>query len=481
MDRRNFLINSAAAAITAQIPLWAQGIQASSKVILTIHPDTPQKKLESSFMGLSYESGQLASPGFFSATNKHLIELFRRLGAGGVLRIGGNTSDNMSWSNQSPPHSSPVFYSAYGPEDAMRRLNRGPITPLAIKKLGDFLHSTNWKLIYGINLKHGTPEQAAEEASFVIKTIGSRLIALQIGNEPDLYSHAGVRWTYQYYYLQWRQFENAIRALNPNAPLAGPDVAHNVEWLAPFAKQASKQVCLLTSHYYAEGPPSNPNMNIARLLRPHKQLTNNISAIQQICHDYGVPYRLTEGNSCYHGGKPGVSDTFASALWGGDFMFNLAQAGFTGVNFHGGGNGCYSPIVGGIDAGFTARPLYYGMLMFSQFKETSFIPSTIDSQGLNITAYASISSNKEVRLALFNKEPSHAARVHLHVNRTFSETYMFQLSAPSLESKTGVTFGSSQVSSSGDWKPYHYKISHHKNGAIIFDLPAASATAIVLQ
>jgi NAD(P)-dependent dehydrogenase (short-subunit alcohol dehydrogenase family) len=29
---------------------------------------------------------------------------------------------------------------------------------------------------------------------------------------------------------------------------------------------------------------------------------------------------LAEGNTCFHGGKHGVSDTFASALWSGDYM-----------------------------------------------------------------------------------------------------------------------------------------------------------------
>jgi hypothetical protein len=32
----------------------------------------------------------------------------------------------------------------------------------------------------------------------------------------------------------------------------------------------------------------------------------------------GVPHRMTEGNSCYHGGQPGVSDAFASALRAAD-------------------------------------------------------------------------------------------------------------------------------------------------------------------
>jgi hypothetical protein len=55
---------------------------------------------------------------------------------------------------------------------------------------------------------------------------------------------------------------------------------------------------------------------------------------------------MTEGNSCYHGGQPGVSDAFASAPWAADYSLRVAQAGYGGVNLHGGGEGYYAPITG---------------------------------------------------------------------------------------------------------------------------------------
>lgn len=481
MDRRNFLLSSAAAVVASQILHSEQNNEAVASVSLRVQPEFPHRQLSASFMGLSYESGQLASPGFFAAQNKKLVALFRRLGGGGVLRIGGMTSDNMEWSLQDPQASSPTYFSAYGPEDAMNHLVRGPITPIAIRNLADFLNATDWKLVYGLNLKHGTRERAAEEASFVMKTIGSRLVDLEIGNEADLYSHDGTRWTYDEYSQKWEQFEHAIRAVHPDAPLAGPGVAHGVEWLLPFAGQMGKRVNLLTSHYYAEGPPTNPDMNIERLLKPDDRLAANIQAIQSICRDTGLPYRLAECNSCYHGGKAGVSDTFASAIWGGDFMLRLAQAGFAGVNFHGGGNGIYSPIVGSLNDGFSARPLYYGMLMFSQLVETSFIPCILESQGLNMTAYASIARNEEIRIAIVNKELARAVQVRVNVRPAYSKSYALRLTAPSVNSKTDVTLGAAQVSANGSWNPTHHEKLHHTNGSLVLDLPAASAALVILR
>ena len=47
-------------------------------------------------------------------------------------------------------------------------------------------------MIYGLNLWHGTPENAAAEAAYVFETLGPRLICFQIGNEPDMDHDAGL-------------------------------------------------------------------------------------------------------------------------------------------------------------------------------------------------------------------------------------------------------------------------------------------------
>ncbi len=53
-----------------------------------------------------------------------------------------------------------------------------------------------------------------------------------------------------------------------------------------------------------------------------------------VAHRYGLPFRVDELNSVACGGKRGVSDTFASALWAVDSLFEMARVGVSGVNFH---------------------------------------------------------------------------------------------------------------------------------------------------
>jgi hypothetical protein len=134
-------------------------------------------------------------------------------------------------------------------------------------------------------------------------------------------------------------------------------------------------------------------MTTERLLRTNPEIGRRTKAIADAAVKDGIAYRMTEGNSCYRGGKPGMSDAFASALWGADYMLTLATNGCAGVNLHGGsrsalcaslGNhmpgenldaakksdskgGYYTPIAGELVNGFSARPIFYGMLLANQF------------------------------------------------------------------------------------------------------------------
>jgi len=332
MRRRDFirLSVSASAAALGSSGLFAQADPAAS-VRLTLRPDQLGNKIGSDFTGLSYESAQLGDPNFFSGKNVDLMQFLQRLGNTGVLRIGGNTSDYCNWTpDTSTAPASATASIPVGPDTGLKKPPITNITQAAIRNLREFLDASGWKLIYGLNLGTGKPEMAAQEAAYVDDTIGSSLMAFQLGNEPDLFSRNGLRaagYNFEQFAQEWQRFYEAIRARVPFAPFAGPDTAYNNEWLVPFAKQFKNQVQLISQHYYAEGPPTDASMTIDRLLRPNRNLENELKGMQETMQQSGRPFRLAETNSCYSGGKQGVSDTFASALWGADLMYQLAAAG----------------------------------------------------------------------------------------------------------------------------------------------------------
>ncbi len=308
----------------------------AARVELTVHPGEAIAAVPANYTGLSYESAQLVHAGFFSPGNKELVALVRTLGRRGVLRIGGNTSAFTAWGTGQPTAALKDNL-GYGPDLGAKVQKQTPgmyvLTPLAIDNLHGFLQATGWGLIYGLNLRHGTPEKAADEAAYVAKTCGDALLALQFGNEPDLFNHEsgseapGTRWSYDEFLGAWEAMYKAVHARVPHVPIAGPDCAFNAEWVGRFARDTKGEVSLLTTHYYAEGPPTDPKMTIGYLLHPGEKLQKDVYDAMAAAKQAGLPFRLTEGNSCYNGGKRGVSNTFASALWAGTLCWTWPRAG----------------------------------------------------------------------------------------------------------------------------------------------------------
>ena len=104
----------------------------------------------------------------------------------------------------------------------------------------------------------------------------------------------------------------------------------------------------------------------------NKSGPNEVSAAVVTTHLYGIPFRMGEINSLYNGGEPGISNAFESALSAIDTMFEYANVGVDGVNWHGGGGSAYTyfdiqaaQAEGASTFTLTAvNPLYYGLLFF---------------------------------------------------------------------------------------------------------------------
>jgi len=377
--------------------------------------------------------------------------------------------------------SNPIAFGlAVGPDTGHKAPTPVNITPLAIRHLREFLDACGWKLIYGLNMGTGTAEDAADEAAYVMDVAGSRLIAFQLCNEPDLFNRNGIRRTdydFAQFASEWQRFYQTIRARVPNAPFAGPDTAYNNEWLVPFAKQFKLEAAFLSQHYYAEGPPTDPSMTIEPLLGPNPKLQAEFEGMKKTMHESGLPFRLAETNSCYQGGKPGVSDTFASALWSADLIYQLASAGGMGINFHGGGYGWYTPIAGTVEHGFLARPIYYGMLLFAQAGAGQLVESKLEhwEQAPLLTAYGLHSNSGAIKIAAFNKHLDRGVRLSIEPGQRAQRVRSLRLHAPRVDDTTDTTFGGSPVGAGGAWSAMREETLTVDNGAVVIELPSASA------
>jgi hypothetical protein len=387
------------------------------------------------FAGLSYEKDSLALPRFTSE-NTQLIGLFRRLGES-VLRIGGNTVDSTHWIENGAGGTS------------------GQIGPPDIDALRGFLAGCGWSVLYGVNLATSTPAVAAAEVDYVSRRLGQRLYGIEIGNEPDLYgSHYFPQWSLTDFERRWQQFRDAIVRKVPQVGVTGPGSSWNVlNWTAPFGAYARGQIALLTQHYY-RGNGQGAGATGAALVSPDATLVAELKELRPAAASIGVPFRMTETNSYFNGGAPGVSNSYASALWVIDHLFNICHGGGAGANLHGGGDGPgYTPIADHNGAVTGARPSYYGMLLFTMAGEGTVLETAVSAGQLNVSAYALQRADGLLAIVVVNKEPKHSLKLSIDCGRSVKSALLLGMSGPSLDATSGVRLQDAEVHNDGSFSP----------------------------
>jgi hypothetical protein len=484
VHRRRFLLQAGAA---ASLNSFASVLHAEDAVPidLTVSDDSSAPVVPLTYTGLSYELAQLTDAHFFSAENHDLVAYFRLLSPNGVLRIGGNTSE-FCWFKANASSPEPRLRVPSGNLDANWMPHRlFAITPDAIDALAGFLNATGWRLIYGLNFGNSTPERAATEAAYVMQKAGDYVEFFQIGNEPDFYHDAnnGTRpagWGFADYITEWLNFASAISARAPGARFGGPDVGASSDWIARFCEAvpaSGPRLVALTGHYYAEGPPNDPRVTTERLLAGNPGIPAAMKSSVDAARRKGLVFRMTEGNSCYRGGKPGMSNAFASALWAGDYMLQLASLGCAGVNLHGGRSGFlaaglgdhtpgleaanapqtmrsgfYTPIATEPGRPIKAMPIFYGMLLANQFAGGKLLYTAANMRSVNATAYA-VRFQQSIKIAIFNKDSRKSVEASIRTQGMVKGARAWRLEAPALDAMEGISLAGTAILAHGQWNP----------------------------
>jgi hypothetical protein len=457
--------------------------------------DTPTgRPMPPGFIGLSLEYPALhiytgRDP---TAIDPVLLQLIRQLAPGQapVLRIGGDTTDSTWWPIRGVIPPGGVTYG----------LNKGWLrtTHALAADLGAHL-------VLGINLAADRPALSAAEARALLEGIGAKYItAFELGNEPDLY---GVFPWYrnrrgQVFYSRphthynlgalTRDYSQWAKVL-PRVPLAGPALSGPDEMtgLGGFLA-AEPKVRLVTYHRYAlracVNDPSSPSFaSIANLLSDSSSsgLAQGVAAYAAVAHARGLPFRVDELNSASCRGRAGSSNTFASALWVVDTLFNMASVGVDGVNIHSLPGSAYefatfSQFPGGWQA--FVHPEYYGLMMFAQ----AFPPG---AQLLSVTApsgpvkvWATQAPDGTTRVVLINKDATAEHSVQLQLPGAEAGASLEWLQAPSVDSTSGVTLGGqtfgAQTTTGAFPGPVTTTPVYPALGYYSIDLPPASAVML---
>ena len=475
LTRRKFLAKAACAMAATRFHAYGQS---KVQVALTIPKEAVGPHMPIDFVGLSYEVQQLTDPSFFSAQNSGLIRQFQALSSTGVLRLGGNTSEFAYWKPKpdSPEPEHPPVREVEGEPKARYYA----VTAEAVRNLEQFLRSTGWTCVYGIGMGTNTSARAAEEAVFVAQTLGDRLQYFQIGNEADLFDRHlrdPKTWSPKTYLEEWLTLARAVAVRVPAAKFGMPDVASKVSWLAEIADQwpsiqDAPHVTTLSHHYYFGGPATNPEVNIPNLLKPAtmQKVQNAANIASAAAGKMGARVRMTEGNTCYRGGKPGVSDVFAAALWAADYSLLLASNNYSGVNLHGGTGKSVANSVGGSLPGdallqeqgetpeqiaahphpfytpigtfgsdYMLEPVAYGLKFAGSFSGGILLKADFSTKlqaaGVNATAYAAKLGGGQTSVIILNKDATADVAVELDFGAASGAVETETLHAPALESR----------------------------------------------
>jgi hypothetical protein len=366
-----------------------------------------------------------------------------------VIRIGGDSTDGSWWPIRGMIPQGGIYYQ---------------ITKGWLRTTQALAADLGAKLILGINLAAGRPAIAAAEGRALMDGIGRQYIdALEIGNEPDLYGAfpwyrdrrgqtyraRGRGYNLSAYTKQFTQWSRAL----PNLPLAGPATS-GPSWMGGLGEFISAEpgLKLVTYHRYplraCVTDPTNPSYpSIPNLLADSSSagLAAPLAAYAKVAHQHGLPFRIAEMNSASCQGANGVSDTFASALWALDTMFNFAAVGVDGVNVHMLPGSSYelftvSHSSSGAWQAFV-HPEYYGLEVFAQAfpPGASLLPVTAPSGPVKV--WATEGSDGTLRVTLINQDTTAEHDVAVQVPGATASGALETLQAPSINSTSGVTLG----------------------------------------
>jgi hypothetical protein len=447
----------------------------------------PGRAVPRSFFGLSTEYWTLPIYERHLQPFERVLAALRVPGDGPmILRIGGDSADHTWWD----PHS------WWAPHWVFR------VTPRWLAATRSLTRQMRLRVILDLNLVTGSPRGAGvfAHAARIGLPRGS-VAGFEIGNEPDIYDRTfwtgalawGRRRAPLPAHLTARQyrldFTTYARALGTRAPLIGPALAnprYDAPWIARLLDAPHPGLRMISVHHYAlsacahPGAPNYPTIDRVLSERASAGAARSLGRAIALAHHAGLPIRLTELNSVTCGGLRGVSNTFATALWAPDALFELLNAGIDGVNLHVREYAINAPFTLGA-RGLYARPLLYGMIAFARMlgPGARLLPLRVTERpAVHMKAWAVRLRDRALHVLLIDKG-RRSARVLLRLPARGQATVQ-RLLAPSAAATVGTTLAGQHLGPHGTWVG-HRSVERIERRAAGYELQLPAHSAALLS
>ncbi len=412
------------------------------------------RSVPADLVGLSLEYTLVGSylgrePGQLNSTFKRLL---RNLGTG-TLRIGGGSTDTACWRT-----------STGTPLPAGCSIE---ISSNSLRIVAKTMQETGWRAILGVDLNHYSPATALDYArdGVAVAFADGGLFGLQFGNEPNLYAAQNRRpETYDHadFIAEWKAYADAIHGESSTAAMRflGPVYGARSAWfeLLPsfLAGTADQLDAGVSVHDYPLTRCSGETHTVGDLMAPAAVAESGarVSISAQAAAVTGAELMIDQSGSISCGGTDGVSNRFASALWGLDYLLTLAEAGASRVDFHNSLGSFFDPIVSTesqVDGKwlYSTRvlPLYYAMLLASRAGGGRLLAAQVSESSFPVMAHAVQAADGTTLVYLINKSPDGAGgRVAVTPSEVRGTAAAIELRAPDLEAGAGeVTLGNKKV------------------------------------
>lgn len=406
-------------------------------------PSESYSRVPATFLATSHEWDRMTdyanNIGAFKA-------IFKELGPSPIIRMGGASQDFLT----DPP-----------PKEIWQALQT--------------LHrELNASFIIGLPLwRHDAVDDARAMMQIAEQWIPkSHIVGYELGNEPEFWLTGvggyDVKEPTKFVpgfeaYVQY--FHRVAKALNDckdgksNPVLAGPGWGNvntiDAKWMAMQAKMEGVKCYMreLSVHYYPY--VNNVTIDSKGLLAQDLQNfgLDKFKWLQGVAKAVGLGLRVSETNSLYGGGRSGLSDTMAGALWCADALFAFASTGASGFHFHWGFGG--QPLQGGqpntgvqtnffTKAGEIGPPTkmddvggpypsvhapWYSYLLFrlatagedNGFSDTKFVKTDTAANDCkaNMKVWSLLADDGSLRVAILNKDGDASCNVNVNLEGRF--------------------------------------------------------------
>ena len=459
---------AAVLALVAAVAVVAAPRAAQARIAhLTVAVSGKGRAVPPAFLGLSVEYSELDRYMSTGADFVRLLDVLRPSGddARVVLRVGGESADSTVWGSDSSQWIAPAYRQGHPYE----------LTPAWMQRLGALVRAARLNVMLDLNLAVHSPKMAAIVADAARKALPTGSIKeFGVGDEPDLYQDGLVgltraelggpnQWAFSFtpsdYDLWFGNYVAAVRNVVHGARFDGPEVeTKSSSWVRSLLDSpVARDLSLVTVHSYpaydacpgeGEPPPRAPDY-----LKDSAAagLAQSESPILVPAAQAGVPVRVTEVGTAVCGGTEGESDTFATALWAPDALFNMVAEGISGVNIHVRGNGFPNTALMYGPQGIYPEPLFYGLATFVRtLGPGARLMNVSRSQGSRALKVWVVHRSDGTHRVLYINKSSQPVSVRLRF-RSKHPAWLQRLTAPSIYANQTVTLAGQRLGLAGRW------------------------------